>query len=289
MTRIISSIVALPILIAVIYFGTSLHFLILLEIAIFIALYEFYRMLERGGEGCYKWAGIAIGILLPIAVFNGSSPYINLLITSSVIIPFVFRIFHGNNPPTPPFKTSPSPPSEGGEKGEVKGGQGGFSYIANTILGILYVSLLMSYMILIRGSEYQGRELIFFILIATWMGDTSAYYGGKGLGKHKLAPLISPNKTIEGAVTGLIGSISGAVIAKIWFLDLDISHTIISGILIAVFGQLGDLGESFIKRNLQVKDSGGIIPGHGGMLDRVDSLLFSSPVFYYYYFYFISH
>ncbi|MBI3599704.1 MAG: phosphatidate cytidylyltransferase [Nitrospinae bacterium] len=282
MTRIISSVVALPILIAVIYFGTTLYFLILLEIAIFIGLYEFYRMLERGGEGCYKWAGIALGILLPIAVFNGSYPYINLLITSSVIIPFVLRIFQGNNPPAPP-----SFPCSAWERvttqSVVTRGQGGFSYISNTIFGVLYVSLLMSYMILIRGAEYQGRELIFFILITTWMGDTSAYYGGKGLGKHKLAPLISPKKTVEGAIAGLIGSIIGAVIAKIWFLDLDISHTIISGILIAVFGQLGDLGESLIKRNLQVKDSGGIIPGHGGMLDRVDSLLFSAPVFYYYY------
>jgi len=264
MTRIISSVVALPIIIAVIYFGTPLHFLILLEPAILIAIYEFYRMLERGGEGCYKWTGIALGMLLPVAVFYGVSPYINLLIASSVIIPFVLRIFQGN--------TSGS----------------SFSYISNTIFGVLYVSLLMSYMISMRGTEYQGRELIFFILMTTWMGDTSAYYGGKGFGRHKLAPLISPNKTIEGAIAGLIGSISGAVLAKIWFLDLYIYHTIISGILIAVFGQLGDLGESYIKRNLQVKDSGGIIPGHGGMLDRVDSLLFSAPVFYYYYFYFIS-
>lgn len=295
MTRIISSVVALPILVAVIYFGDSLHFLILLEIAIFIGLYEFYRMIERGVEGCYKWTGILVGIFLPIAVFNGSSPFINLVIISSVIIPFVFRIFQGNNPPTPiPISDTPSLFTERGknEKGggmfEVGIGVGGFSYISNTIFGVLYVSLLMSYMILIRGAEGQGRELVFFILMTTWMGDTSAYYGGKGFGRHKLAPSISPNKTVEGAIAGLIGSISGAMIAKIWFLDFGIYHTIISGVLIALFGQLGDLSESFIKRNLQVKDSGGIIPGHGGMLDRVDSLLFSAPVFYYYYIFVIA-
>ena len=266
MTRIISSIVSLPILLAIIYFGTPFHFFLLLEFAIFIGLYEFYRMIEKGGLGCYKWAGIILGILLSLAIFKGA--YINLVIAASVIILFIIRIFEGNNPPTPTFN---------------KGGQGGFSYVSNTIFGIVYVSFLMSYLGVIRASGDNGRELIFFVLLITWMGDTTAYYGGKGFGKHKLAPAISPKKTVEGAIIGLIGSIVGAIIAKSWFLDISILNAIAAGILIGVFGQFGDLSESIIKRNLQVKDSGGIIPGHGGILDRVDSLLFSAPVFYYYY------
>ena len=223
-------------------------------------------MIEKGGLGCYKWVGIILGILLSFAIFKEA--YINLVIASSIIILFIIRIVEGNNPPTPPFN---------------KGGQGGFSYVSNTIFGILYVSLLMSYMGIIRNSGDNGRELIFFVLLVTWIGDTTAYYGGKGFGKHKLAPLISPKKTVEGAIIGLMGSIVGAIIAKLWFLDIGISNAVIAGILIGVSGQFGDLSESIIKRNLQVKDSGGIIPGHGGILDRVDSLLFSAPVFYYYY------
>ena len=257
MTRIISSIVSLPILLAIIYFGTPFHFFLLLEFAIFIGLYEFYRMIEKGGLGCYKWAGIILGILLSFAIFKGA--YINLVIAASVIILFIIRIFEGN--------TSDNT----------------FSYVSNTIFGIVYVSFLMSYLGVIRASGDNGRELIFFVLLITWMGDTTAYYGGKGFGKHKLAPAISPKKTVEGAIIGLIGSIVGAIIAKSWFLDISILNAIAAGILIGVFGQFGDLSESIIKRNLQVKDSGGIIPGHGGILDRVDSLLFSAPVFYYYY------
>ena len=263
MTRIISSIVSLPILLAIIYFGTPFHFFLLLEFAIFIGLYEFYRMIEKGGLGCYKWAGIILGILLSAAIFKGT--YINLVIAASVIILFIIRIFEGN--------TSDNT----------------FSYVSNTIFGIVYVSFLMSYLGVIRASGDNGRELIFFVLLITWMGDTTAYYGGKGFGKHKLAPAISPKKTVEGAIIGLIGSIVGAIIAKSWFLDISILNAIAAGILIGVFGQFGDLSESIIKRNLQVKDSGGIIPGHGGILDRVDSLLFSAPVFYYYYSYIISY
>ena len=263
MTRIISSIVSLPILLAIIYFGTPFHFFLLLEFAIFIGLYEFYRMIEKGGLGCYKWAGIILGILLSAAIFKGA--YINLVIASSVIILFIIRIFEGN--------TSDNT----------------FSYVSNTIFGIVYVSFLMSYLGVIRASGDNGRELIFFVLLITWMGDTTAYYGGKGFGKHKLAPAISPKKTVEGAIIGLIGSIVGAIIAKSWFLDISILNAIAAGILIGVFGQFGDLSESIIKRNLQVKDSGGIIPGHGGILDRVDSLLFSAPVFYYYYSFIISN
>ena len=263
MTRIISSIVSLPILLAIIYFGTPFHFFLLLEFAIFIGLYEFYRMIEKGGLGCYKWAGIILGILLSAAIFKGT--YINLVIAASVILLFIIRIFEGN--------TSDNT----------------FSYVSNTIFGIVYVSFLMSYLGVIRASGDNGRELIFFVLLITWMGDTTAYYGGKGFGKHKLAPAISPKKTVEGAIIGLIGSIVGAIIAKSWFLDISILNAIAAGILIGVFGQFGDLSESIIKRNLQVKDSGGIIPGHGGILDRVDSLLFSAPVFYYYYSFIISN
>ncbi|MEK6589432.1 MAG: phosphatidate cytidylyltransferase [Nitrospinota bacterium] len=274
MTRIISSIVTLPILFIIIYFGTTFHFFLLLEIIIFIGLYEFYRMLERGGLNCYKWGGIALGVLLPIGIFKEVSAYTDFFITSAVIIPFIFRIVSGNR-----FAVNQSPDPV--QRQDILSAYT-FNQISNTLFGILYVSWLMSYIVLIRMLDH-GRELVFFVLLSTWMGDTAAYYGGKGFGKHKLAPLISPQKTVEGAIASLAGSICGAFIAKAWLHDMSLLHALLAGIVISIFGQFGDLSESLIKRSMHVKDSGGIIPGHGGMLDRVDSLLFSAPMFYYYY------
>jgi len=257
LARIISSVISLPIIFAVIYFGHNLHFLILLEIVIFIGLYELYRMFEGGGLGCYKWTGIILGLLIPISILKGSYFNTNLFVTLAIIIPFALRILEGNTSGNTSF------------------------YISNTIFGMLYVSWLASHLLMIRMTD-MGRELIFFILLIAWIGDTAAYYGGMRFGKHKLAPLISPGKTIEGAIAGLIGSICGALIAKFLFLNFNLPNAILTGILVGIAGQLGDLSESLIKRNFQVKDSGSVIPGHGGMLDRIDSLLFAAPVLYYY-------
>jgi phosphatidate cytidylyltransferase len=154
--------------------------------------------------------------------------------------------------------------------------------LSNTIFGIFYVGWLMSHLILLRGA-YDGKIQIFYILIVTWVGDTTSLYVGRGLGRHRLAPSISPNKTVEGAIAGLIGSLSGGFLAKLWFFGrLSVLDSIITSLLCGIIGQVGDLCESAIKRGVNEKDAGNIIPGHGGILDRMDSLLFSSPAFYYY-------
>ena len=129
---------------------------------------------------------------------------------------------------------------------------------------------------------FYGRDWVLLALFATFAVDTTAYFVGRAWGRHKMAPTISPGKTWEGAVGGLVGAIV-AVIALALLLDIDISYSemVILGFLIAVFAQLGDLAESKLKRSMGVKEAGNLIPGHGGILDRLDSIVFTGVVVYY--------
>ncbi len=148
--------------------------------------------------------------------------------------------------------------------------------------GVIYIGFTLGHLLLIRNLE-QGVFLVFFLLLVTWGGDTGAYLFGKTLGRHKLAPTISPNKTVEGLFGGLLMAVAMAFVARLWFLSsLTVGDCLALGFVLGGVGVLGDLTESAFKRGAGVKDSGGLIPGHGGILDRVDSLLFSAPVFYYY-------
>ena len=153
---------------------------------------------------------------------------------------------------------------------------------AMTLFGVLYLGLTLSTLSMTRLLP-QGEWLIFFLLLVTWASDTGAYYVGTLYGRHRLAPTISPKKTVEGLVGGLIGAIIVAYAARWWFLpELSSLDCLILAILLTITGLWGDLTESAMKRSVGMKDSGGILPGHGGMLDRLDSLLFTAPVFYYY-------
>jgi len=130
------------------------------------------------------------------------------------------------------------------------------------------------------GALYQnvniGAQALIFFLIATWVGDSGAYYVGKNLGRHRMAPRISPNKTWEGLVAGIVTTFGAAAVMKLLFLELPWVHTMALAAILAVAGPLGDLVESQLKRDTGVKDSSGLIPGHGGLLDRTDSLFFAA-------------
>lgn len=155
-------------------------------------------------------------------------------------------------------------------------------HLALVFFGLLYLPFLLSHMILLRGLPF-GREWIFLVLLIVMACDSLAYFSGISLGRHKLYPAISPKKSIEGAIGGLAGSLAGAFGAKFWFFPaLSVFDCIYLGVCLGILGQLGDLFESMLKRNFGVKDSGSIIPGHGGILDRLDSLLFAFPATYYY-------
>jgi len=153
---------------------------------------------------------------------------------------------------------------------------------AVTLFGVLYLGLTLGTLSMTRLLP-QGEWLIFFLLLVTWASDTGAYYVGTLYGRHRLAPTISPKKTVEGLVGGFFGAIIVAYAARWWFLpELSSLDCLILATLLTITGLWGDLTESAMKRSVGMKDSGGILPGHGGMLDRLDSLLFTAPVFYYY-------
>ncbi len=150
------------------------------------------------------------------------------------------------------------------------------------VLGILYVGVPLSTVVSTRTLP-GGEFLALFLAVVTWASDTGAYYVGTLWGKHPLMPSISPKKTIEGVLGGLLLAIAAALLAHWWFVpQLSWSDAVLLGVLLTIAGLIGDLFESMIKRRTGVKDSGGILPGHGGMLDRIDSLLFTAPTFYYY-------
>lgn len=174
-----------------------------------------------------------------------------------------------------------------------------FASISRIFWGMAYLWILYQYvfmvgvakeLVILRGDEPirvdlhqpSGGDFMLFLLGLLWLGDTAAMFVGKAFGKHKLAPTVSPNKTVEGFIGGVVGAIVVAIILGFWRLDMiPMWQLVVIAILCSVFGQLGDLVESMWKRSLGIKDSSAIIPGHGGVLDRFDSLLFAAPVMYY--------
>jgi len=150
------------------------------------------------------------------------------------------------------------------------------------VFGIAYIGVGLGHLLLIRNLE-DGQLLIFFLLLITWAADTGAYYVGKTIGRHQIAPRLSPKKTVEGIGGGLLLAMAITVITHFILLPtLSMKDCFILAVLLTFIGFVGDLAESSFKRHGKVKDSGTLIPGHGGILDRIDSLLLTSPAFYYY-------
>ena len=174
--------------------------------------------------------------------------------------------------------------------------------IGATLLGAVYVGWLCSYLTLLHGIQLSGSQrsllvppirhttpgewIVLFITVSTFLSDTSALFIGRAFGRHKMAPNISPTKTWEGSIGGLCMSVLGGSLMG-WWLHLPLVHTVILAFLCGVSGQIGDLCESALKRDLGIKDFRTVMPGHGGVLDRIDSILFSAPLAYYYFIFFL--
>jgi phosphatidate cytidylyltransferase len=255
--RIYTILVLAPLLYAIIRYLPPLAFSGVVVLGGSLALFEFYRLCF--GDRSHSWL-IGIGLTGFAALILGTHwpgiivPTLLATLICAISIPLFHRA---------PLEQS-------------------LRDRAMTVFGVLYLGLPLG-MLSITRLLPQGEWLIFFLLLVTWASDTGAYYVGILLGRHRLAPTISPKKTVEGLVGGLIGAIIVAYVARWWFLpELSGLDCLILGTLLTITGLWGDLTESAMKRSVGMKDSGGILPGHGGMLDRLDSLLFTAPVFYYY-------
>ncbi len=257
MKRLISALCILPPLVLIVRFGSAFHFLLLLTIVVGIGLMEFYRMLSAKGFPCWRWLGVASGIALPVACYLGGMPN-QAAVAAIIILSFVIGLFMRQE-----LATS-------------------LQSIAFTLLGVFYVSWLLGYVLLLRLLG-DGPNYVFYIFGVVWLGDAAALVSGTLMGRHKLAPTISPGKTIEGAIGGILGSLCAAILGGLWLLGhFTLRQYLAVGFILAVFGQLGDLSESLLKRSTGIKDSGMLIPGHGGILDKIDGILFGAPALYYY-------
>jgi phosphatidate cytidylyltransferase len=262
--RVAASVVFIPCFIIITRTG-GYHFLAFTDAVIFVGMWEFYRMMEAKGIRPYKLLGILCGVALSWYVFFRNGLYANVFLTVVLLTLMCMEL----------------------TRRDVRNA---VYHIASTILGVIYVAFLGSHLIMLRelplvlNMDYGiGSSFVFLAFILTWAGDTGAYVIGTSIGRHPLIPRISEKKTREGSVGGLAFAIGAAVVARATIAPyLSLWQALVLGALTGIVGQLGDLFESLIKRDAEIKDTSATIPGHGGVLDRFDSLLFTSPLIYYF-------
>ena len=256
MKRVLSGLVLIPAVLGIVQYGSPLLFLALVVSAVLVGWSEYFRLAGHMGIKINPIVGGILCLLLVFCFYRNDF----YLVWLAACLMSLFLTWYASGSPL----------------------EDSLNQVSYSFLGVVYVSGLMSYFILLRGMEH-GNYILFFLFLVIWSGDIAAYYVGKNIGKTPLAPRISPGKTLEGSAAGLIGSVGGGVAAQLLFFEaLPLNHCLIMALLCGTMGQIGDLAESLFKRRAGVKDSGSLIPGHGGVLDRLDSLMFAGPAFYIY-------
>ena len=253
--RIASAIVGVPLLLFMVYRGGGI---LVLGVALVLILsrWEFHRIIVKQDLRPAPVVALLAGLFLLGAAYLNNKEWTELALTFPVAGALLWAIVF-----------FPRLNSAG---------------IGATILASYYPGWLLAHLILLRENSELGLPLAYLVFILTWASDTGAYFAGRWLGRHRLYPAISPKKTVEGALGALVVSVLAALIFGSFVPELDTGHLLVLGLVAPVVGHLGDFAESALKRLADVKDSGAFIPGHGGFLDRFDSLLFTAPAFYYY-------
>jgi phosphatidate cytidylyltransferase len=257
--RILSAIFGIPLILFVLYFRGLYLYLFVMAISL-VGLFEYYKAIKNVNLNTNRKLGY-ISVILYYLMFlrPGTFDRPGLLIAMSIMILFTYEIVAQKH---------------------------SIPEIAMNITGIAYIPFLFSHLLMIENMEY-GNIILWLPFLTAWFTDTFAYFVGIYLGRVKLSPKVSPKKTVEGAIGGIVGSIalstlSGFIIINLG-MNIKIIHFVIIGILCGIASEIGDLAASYIKRYTGIKDFGNIIPGHGGILDRFDSILFTAPVIYYYF------
>jgi len=265
--RFLTALFGIPLILILIWIG-YLPFFLLVYAIIFLGLYEFYYLWTEKGYKPDKIFGYIFGSLLLFSFyFNGlglANPKLNegtgLILSFGILFYLALNLFRKRA-------------SE----------QGGYLNLVLTFWGIVYVVWLLGHLLLVRELRPFGREYTYLLFLTAWVSDTAAYFVGVKFGQYHLAKKISPRKTWEGTIAGIFTGILVVSIFKIFFLKhFTHLHVFIIGIILTLAGLFGDLSESYLKRQIGVKDTSSLLPGHGGILDRFDTLTFTAPVLYYY-------
>lgn len=263
--RVLSALIGIPVLLYLVWYG-GLPLLLFILIIVFLGILEINSLWNKMGIKLWLPGALVSGALLVASAYFSKGITYNFaqldgggvlgLVVFLVIILNVFYLVKSY----PDFT---------------------FTDFSATFFSSVYVGWLMSHLFSLSQIT-DGFHFVLLVLAATWSTDTCAYFVGINFGRHRLAPVLSPKKSIEGAVGGVFGSVIASVLVGYLSQHMPIINYVVVGILAGTIGQVGDLAESALKRLAGVKDSGKIIPGHGGILDRFDSLLLTAPVVYYY-------
>ncbi|WP_022852184.1 phosphatidate cytidylyltransferase [Limisalsivibrio acetivorans] len=253
--RIVTAVLVIPpVIYAIIHFG-ELFFLAVMTVFIAAGAWEFYRMASAAQHEPLAIPVLASAVIIPAGFYIGTGDSIGFAIFLSVMLVFLSKLF-GKKPLEDTYRT-----------------------VGVTLLIIIYYPFLASFLVLLRMENYHW---LFYLFAVTWMNDTFAFYVGSRFGKRRLYEKISPKKSVEGLIGGFAGGITGAALYSYFFMGIGVFNIVVTGIILVAAGVIGDLAESMFKRRSGIKDSGTLFPGHGGILDRTDSLIFAAPVLYYY-------
>jgi phosphatidate cytidylyltransferase len=279
-TRVLTAGLLIPAVVAIVWFAPTSVVAVTAAAVMLLALLELFSLGDRVGlHGHRVWTGLcALAVFFTQWLMSAEQTFSlaggeRLTRTSDAIgstsIEWILVVFVLGSTAIVLFGRQPVVESFGG--------------LSVSSAAMVFLVLPLSTVIRIHGAPHIGKQLLLFTLVLVWAGDTLAYFVGRSIGRHPMAPHLSPKKTWEGGVANLAGSVIVALIAQRW-LDVPLRHLVGMAVLANLAGQGGDLLESAYKRSAGMKDSGALLPGHGGMLDRIDALILAAPVVWYYFY-----